>query len=528
MQTAENTPTSGPYEQLLIRVVALEKENANLREQLESYKRHLAWYEKQYFGRKSEKMNDSSFPEGELGKQLPLLNAKGRDNDSSSPDKSKRTITVPAHTRKERASKKDIPDNAGVSGLRFDSTVEIEEVDCPNPAVEGLSPNEYEIMGYDVVDKLCERKNGYFVRRYKRPKVKIIESEAIILAPAPQSVLPGSFMDVSFLTCMIIGKILFHLPIYRTHQRLLDGGIHVARSTLTNGFHAIGDLLQPVFNALLQSVLSSAVLTMDETPVKIGVDPEKHQMNVGHFWALYGDKDEVAFLSFDSRKHETVDKILGDQFQGVLLTDDYGAYQKFAAKRDAIIHALCWSHARRYFIDAQSVEPKKVNTTLKLIGGIYQVEKEIRTKELEAGEKLAYRTVHTAPKVDALFTWMKAEVQDPKILPKSPYRLALNYSVNNEQGLREFLSNPDIPVDTNHIERANKKIAIGKKNWLFCFSEIGGEYVALFHSLLYTARLHQVDPYEYLTDILMRVRNCPDKDLYSLTPLGWKQQRNKA
>jgi transposase len=437
-------------------------------------------------------------------------------------------ITVPAHPRKKTSKKAAFPNNAGASGLRFDDTVEIGIVTCVNPVLEGLSAQDYEVIGTETVDKLCQRRAAHYVKRFIREKVKVKETKQITIAPPPASVIPGSFLDNTFLTGLIVDKILNHFPLYRAYQRLKEGGVYISRSTLTNGFHSVGDLIQPVFQAHLEHILTSNILTMDETGVKVGVNHEKHAMDTGFFWALYGDSDEVAFLSYDSRKHEVVDKIIKDKFSGTLLTDDYAAYKSYAGRIDSVIHALCWSHSRRYFVDAEPVEPKKVAQILSMIGELYAIEGQIREKNITGGKKLAHRAEYSRPIVDKIFDWHKLQRDDFLSLPKSPFTKGVLYVLDNEKELREFLNNPDLPLDTNHIERANKHVAIGKNNWLFCTSEIGAEYVAMFHSLLITARLHNINPYDYLLDILPRIQSCPTEGLYSLTPLGWKKARMAA
>jgi hypothetical protein len=102
----------------------------------------------------------------------------------------------------------------------------------------------------------------------------------------------------------------------------------------------------------------------------------------------------------------------------------------------------------------------------------------------------------------------------------------VSYSLDNETGLRQFLNNPEIPLDTNALERANKSVATGRKNWLFCATEIGSEYVALLHSLLFSARLLDIDPYEYLIHVLKNIRNTPTENLHNLTPRIWKESRS--
>ena len=81
-----------------------------------------------------------------------------------------------------------------------------------------------------------------------------------------------------------------------------------------------------------------------------------------------------------------------------------------------------------------------------------------------------------------------------------------------------------MPIDTNHLERALRVIPMGRKNWLFCWSEVGAKHVGIIQSLLTTCRLHNVDPYTYLVDVLQRVALHPARDVIELTPRVWKER----
>lgn len=496
----------------------LQQENSLLKKKLEIEKLQNDWFRQQLFGKKSER-HISTDP----AKQMDYL--PGCEPTPAEKKPEQPAVIVAEHKRKASPKKKEFPWNAGVSGLRFNESVDIEVVTCENPAIKDLSPDQYEVLGVETVDKLCQRKSSYFVRRYERPRVKIKETNKIVEPPPSPSVIRGSFMEPEFLAGIVVDKILYHLPLYRIHQRLKDGGIWIARSSLTNAFHAVGDLLQPIFHHHLESVLASATLLADETPVKVGFDLQKHKMHTAYFWGLLGDRNEIAFLSHQSRSHDIVPQIL-KTFSGTLVTDDYAAYRKYAEKTPGVIQALCWSHTRRYFDRAKESEIEKSSWILDRIGQLYAVEADIREKNLTGQKKLGYRTEYSSPVVDSIFDWLRKEAQDKSNLPSSPFMKGVSYSLDNETGLHQFLNNPEIPLDTNALERANKSVATGRKNWLFCATEIGSEYVALLHSLLFSARLLDIDPYEYLIHVLKNIRNTPTENLHNLTPRIWKENRS--
>lgn len=155
--------------------------------------------------------------------------------------------------RRKGSGKKALDLDCGVSGLRFEDGVEILEVEVACPEIEGLAPNEYEIITYEVYDTLCQKASSYYVKRNKRPMVKLSgqERSVQICPPYPGVVFPGSFAEASFLSGLLVDKCIYHIP----HQRLKQGGLHVSRSTLTNYFHGVADFLTIVFNEHVKSIL---------------------------------------------------------------------------------------------------------------------------------------------------------------------------------------------------------------------------------------------------------------------------------
>ena len=155
---------------------------------------------------------------------------------------------------------------------------------------------------------------------------------------------------MSLLAGLLIDKFAFHLPLYRQHQRLASAGITLNRGTLTQWVHRTADLLTPIYHALLSSILQSPGLTMDETPIKAG-HKSKGKLHTGYFWPIYGDQDEIAF-PFAPTRAERVVREVRSSFCGVLLTDGYKVYDCFTRSMQDIVHAQCWTHARRKFVEA--------------------------------------------------------------------------------------------------------------------------------------------------------------------------------
>jgi hypothetical protein len=299
-------------------------------------------------------------------------------------------------------------------------------------------------------------------------------------------------------------------------------GIRLARSTLTDLMHRTANLLQPIYESQLHSVVSGSVVAMDETPIKVG---RKHRgkMKTGYFWPIYGDRDEVVFPFSDSRSGAFIQEVLGE-YSGVLLTDGYTAYEKYAARINGVVHAQCWSHTRRHFLKAEDIEPELTATALEYIRRLYDEEGELNRRRLDATKRLEQRAKQCKPIVDEFFEWLKTTLEQRALLPSSPFTGAADYALAREGSLRVFLEYPDVPIDTNHLEREIRPIALGRKNWMFCWTEVGAQCVGIFQSLIATCRLQGIDPYTYLVDVLQRVDDHPASDVAALTPRLWKER----
>jgi transposase len=206
----------------------------------------------------------------------------------------------------------------------------------------------------------------------------------------------------------------------------------------------------------------------------------------------------------------------------VLHTDGYSAYARYA-KKTGLTHAQCWAHCRRKFFEAKDIEPERAQQALEMIGALYAVEETIRERQLAGDAKRAIRQEQARPLVARFFDWVARQFERQGLLPSSPLTAALGYARERRDGLRVYLDDPDVAIDTNHLERALRAIPMSKKNWLFCWTELGAKQMGIVQSLLTTSRLHDVNPYDYLIDVLQRVGQHPASRVQQLTPRLWKQ-----
>ena len=156
------------------------------------------------------------------------------------------------------------------------------------------------------------------------------------------------------------------------------------------------------------------------------------------------------------------------------------------------------------------------------IASLYKAEENLN--QLAPEKRQAKRALHCKPIVEEFFEWLRKLQVQQTLLPTSPFTKALAYALEREKELKVFLENPDVPLDTNHLERQIRPIAIGRKNWLFCWTEVGAKYTGVAQSLLSTCVLHDVDPFTYLVDVLQRLETHPASKVHELTPRLWKEK----
>jgi transposase len=504
-----------------LRITELEQTNARLNAQIVSLtqqfgaeiaalEQQLAWFKRQLFGEKSEKQ--LALDPAVQGNLLSALGVLAPPQKTTPPPGQSITYT-------RRAKVRDAAVND--TGLRFGADVTRDVVTIVDPAIAAVPADRRVLVSERIAYRLAQRPGSYGIIEFRHQTWKLLDEQRIVSTPAPATVLERCVADVSLLAGMLIDKFCYHLPLYRQHQRIAQCGIQLSRTSLSNWTGRAIDLLRPIAAAQHAHILTGSVVAMDETPIKAGRE-KQGKMRQAYLWPIYGEDDEIAFHYAPTREHRQVGKILGPDFKGTLLSDGYAAYSAYAAHKDGVTHASCWAHCRRGFEQAQDAEPAASAEALALIGALYRHEQIIRERNLTDTEKLGYRSQHSEPIVNRFWHWCDDQCHRPELLPSNPLAKAIQYAKARVASLQVFLSDPDVPIDTNHLERGLRVVPTGRKNWLFCWTEIGAERVAVIQSLLVTCRLQGVDPYSYLVDVLQRIGEHPDRRVAELTPREWK------
>ena len=219
-------------------------------------------------------------------------------------------------------------------------------------------------------------------------------------------------------------------------------------------------------------------------------------------------------------------------FTGVVVCDGYSAYRKLDRENPDIIFAGCWTHARRYFADALKALPKAAQKTakdtvayeaLKRIGAIYHLDNPL--SDLEPEDRKKQRQMTVRPLVEAFFAWAK-EVESAGRLPKGKTLEGIHYCINQEEALKVFLDDSEVPLDNNATEGALRSFCLHKHAWKLIDSIDGAKSSAIIYSITETAKANHLNPFRYLTHVLTVLKDHQDDTDYRFIEdlLPWSDQ----
>jgi hypothetical protein len=218
-------------------------------------------------------------------------------------------------------------------------------------------------------------------------------------------------------------------------------------------------------------------------------------------------------------KHDgaAVDSLL-EGYQGYLVADAHAVFDHLY-KRGTLIEVACWAHARRYWFKALDADPERARKALALIGALFRVERTCAAAPPE--ERLEARRAQSKTIVDRFFAFCEEEVG--RVLDETPTAKAIGYAINQRVALQRFLDDGRLPIHNNGSERALRREAIGRKNWIFVGSDDAAEVNAAFVSLLASCQLHGIEPWNYLRDLFCLLPSWPVRRVLDLAPINWKQ-----
>lgn len=372
---------------------------------------------------------------------------------------------------------------------------DLDEADkvCPScgGSLEFWKDQDEESEEIDVVDL------QYVLKKHRRKKYRCSCGSCVETAPGPMKLIPGGRYSLDFAIHIADNKFGFHSPFERQVRRMRQAGLKTTSQALWDQSFALAQQLKPTVERLHEHLLKHEILLADESHWPL-LGAKGRKTKNWFAWALAGH-DGIVHKILDSRSNEAADEVLRN-FGGVLLTDGYIVYTS-QAKAKGYAQAHCWSHARRYFIEAEPSAPEDAKAFLDDIGALFLIEREIKeatepiTDPIAAGALRAQiRDEKSRPLVNAI----GRRAMELKTLPKTPIAQAVKYLENRWEGLTRFVDDPRVPMTSNAAERALRGLVLGRNNHFGSRSKRGTEVAAIFYSLIESAKLNDIEPKRYL------------------------------
>lgn len=399
---------------------------------------------------------------------------------------------------------------------------------------EGIDEN-WERIGQEVTEVLEHKPGELYVRRIVRPKYALKKSlqkvsgindedlvETIKTAVLPLMPLPRSNAGASLLAELLMGKYMYHMPFHRQLSMFKLTGMSIPASTVSGWFMGSCDLLRALYYRLREIVLESDYIQVDESTVPV-INNERHRAVKAYLWMVRSVMKNMVFFHYDkgSRAQKVVVDLLRD-YQGAVQTDGYEAYTIYERKKGVLLLA-CWAHARRKFTEALKEDKSGAEYALQQIGMLYKVEAMATDQKMDYQQIEDLRKRLAYPILCAFEKWIVDYY--PKAIPKGRMAKALSYTYSLFHRLTRYHLDGRYQIDNNMAENAIRPLALGRKNYLFCKNHDAAENAAIMYSLLGCCKASDVNPREWLTDVLSRIpryNNDYSLDLAELLPHNWK------
>ena len=474
----------------------------------ESLQAKLDELARKLFGRKTEQLDP---------KQLALIDLALLGIEPSSPEPESEPAAEPEPPKLRRRPKRRRPSQE----------IARRRVEHPLPEAERLCPCCEEVMP-PIREEIHEQLD------YIPASFEVIEhvtfvygckkgcDEKIVQSTKPPQMVEKGLPGPGLLAKVAVNKYCDHQPLYRQEQAFHREGVEISRATMGGWIKTTSDGITPLVQYLKEEeLLSSHVIATDDTSVPV---QQKGGTYRGRLWVYIGDFDHplVIYDYTPTRERAGPEEFLKN-YGGFLQADAYSGYDKlFDSERERPIFEVgCWMHARRYFYEASLKTEPLALEALAMIRELYEIEKVGKT--LDAAGRLEVRQERAMPILDVFEEWLGEHRL--AVPPKSQLGKAFTYASNQWQALRRYTSDGRLSIDNGESERQLRRVAIGRKNWLFAGNDDGGRRAANIYSLTGTCHYHGWNPFEYLHWLFTVLPGLPESRLGEASPVVWAAER---
>lgn len=380
------------------------------------------------------------------------------------------------------------------------------------------------VFDYERSEVLHFEPAKFWVEQFCREK-RACECEAsIVVAPPASKIADGGIAGPGLVADLVIGKYRDHLPLNRQLSRYARLGVKLASSTVGDWVAQGADLLEPLAKLEAKLVLESFLVQTDDTGLKVLDRGHPGNVKRGFLWVHVGDGRHCYVLYTPNKEYADEPNPALEYLklrEGYIQADAFPGYDTvFAAPGSRAIEVGCWMHGRRYYVTALDAGELLAAYPLKLIKGMYKVERDATEKGVSPEQRLEMRLERSGPLRNELGHWIADN--HPKVRPKSPLAKAMGYSLNQWDALGRFLEDGRIPLDNGEAERRIRGPAMGRRNYLFAGSDAGAHRAAIVYSILGGCALNDIEPWSYMNDVFRRfVDGWPMSRLHELLPVNY-------
>jgi transposase len=492
--------STATIEALIAENAVLKAENARLSSLLADVTQQLEWLKRQIFGQKSERTISTADGQCNLDIDgVPISSPAG-------------TTTPVSYSRKNPDANKTPHGRDEIPAHIPRVTIEI------GPDYDAT---DMEKVGEKITEQLEYIPPKFFVNRYVRTVHATTKNgqRTLICVDLPPLCIDKGKLGPTVVAQTIISKCQDHIPHYRTAQMInRDCDMSIPESTIRDAFKQGTFLLGAIVNRLNEIALKSNYLQMDESTLKVMIQPTQGKSQLGYMIVRHAPLEKI--ILFDYQKTRNVErgkKLLGN-FQGTLQSDGLNLYP-IICKDLNLTPAGCMDHCRRGFDKALTNDKTRATQALDLIRPLYAVEETARELSLSAEARLALRKEKSVSLFQSFIDWCSENL---KTAPKSPISKAIIYALDRKTELGRFLEDGNIEISDIMIENGIRPLAVGRKNFLFAGSEDGARNLAIGYSIIGTCIKNGLNERKYLNHVLAELPKRMSQNFDDLLPTNWK------
>ncbi|KWW27073.1 MAG: transposase IS66, partial [bacterium F083] len=495
-----------------------QKEVDSLNARIKELTAQVAWLNRQLFGRKSEKLG--IIDPNQLNLFAPMQEEQAQQAGAARDEAVEKIITTKEERKQERKN-------------RF-MTEDLPVLEQLILKPDNLDESLYKKIGQEVTRLVEHRPGLLYIKEIIREKWGLKDNTAIapkgmgsvLIAPMPLLPIYKGIAGASLLSEILLQKYEYHMPYYRQIKQYSHLGLKgLTESTMDGWFKQTMPLLRPLYEVLKEEVMKAGYVQADETTTPV-INRDAHKAAKEYLWMVRAVMERLALFHYDqgSRAGAVIESLANKyNFKGYLQCDGFAGYETAFRTNPDVRLVNCMVHIRRHFEQALDENRQVAEHALAEIQHLYRVEHMCDEAGMSFDERKAKRQELSKPVMEAMKLWM--ETEGVKYSGSSQIGKAITYAYTRWDNMMRYIGDGRLLLDNNLAENEIRPITLGRKNYLFCGNHEAAENMAVVCSLLATCRNHDVNPRDYLNDVISQMpyhTKASHEELLQLLPHKWK------